>query len=113
MICFCFHRSELYDVLVSLNEHRVTVSSHAIDEMRYTANFFISSLELTSSSNLLISSLIRMNSAHKELAVVIEESAANGTSTEVIEAIAAKTADILDKLKSLGQDSGGLTEDIL
>lgn len=80
-------RPELYDVFVNLNDHRVTVASHATEEMR-------------------------MNAAHRELAALIEESAINGSSADVIEAVATKTSEILSQLRSLGDDSG-LSEEIL
>ena len=79
------NKAELYDVLVSLNDRRVTVAPHAIEEMR-------------------------MNSAHKEMASLVAEVCESGSNEEIIHCIATKTTQIIDQLKSLGSP---LSEEIL
>ena len=79
------NRTELYDVLINLNEHRVLVATHAIEEMR-------------------------MNVAHKEMAALITTAAVTGSSDDLALTISKKTEQILTQLKSLGAP---LTEELL
>jgi hypothetical protein len=81
--------SDLYDVMLQLNERKVTIANHAVDDMR-------------------------MNVAHRELATLVTESLENGGSNEdIIRVISQKTNQIIAQLSSLGGEGLKLSEEVL
>lgn len=78
-------RSDLYDVLLSLPERRVTVTTHAIPEMK-------------------------MCSIHRELAAQSQEAAEAGDDLDVFRAISKKTSTVLKQLRSIAPEGTKLTE---
>lgn len=86
-------KSELYDVLLSLQERRVTVTQHALSSMK-------------------------MCSIHKDMAQLVATAAGDvatrkgSTDNEILKQITAKTSTIISNLKSLAIN-GKLNEDII
>lgn len=77
-------RSDIYDVLLSLSEGRITVTTHAVAEMK-------------------------LCQIHKELAGICQEVAASGDDLDVLKAIAKKTSSTISQLRSIA-DGAKLTE---
>lgn len=81
-------KSDLYDVVLSLTERRVTVTNHAIGSMK-------------------------MCSLHKEIAKIITEKAETSSYNDIIEAVYIKTNSILNNLKSISNNGEKITENAI
>jgi hypothetical protein len=78
-------KNDLYDVVLSLTERRVTITTHAMGSMK-------------------------MCSLHKEIAKIISEKAESSSNNDIIEAVSIKTNSILNNLKSISTDGEKITE---
>lgn len=84
-------KNELFDVILSLNDSRITITTHAVPTMK-------------------------MCSVHREVSQLIndESEKSNTNDLDVIRAVTAKTNEIIMKLKTLSSENGNtLTEDII